>query len=99
MAGTLPESCSQAVRTTAPWGWPRFLLQRYGPPSVVVDENLKSVQFRGQTGHSLEAASGEPNLSILKMAHEGLLVPPEKCVAERPAETPGGEAGDGRCSS
>jgi two-component system CheB/CheR fusion protein len=53
----------------------RFLLQRYGPPSVVVDENLQIVQFRGQTGPFLEAASGEPNLSVLKMAREGLLFP------------------------
>jgi len=53
----------------------RFLLQRYGPPSVVIDENLQIVQFRGQTGHFLESASGEPNLSVLKMAREGLLFP------------------------
>jgi two-component system CheB/CheR fusion protein len=53
----------------------RLLLQRYGPPSVVVDQNLQIVQFRGQTGHFLEAASGEPNLSVLKMAREGLLFP------------------------
>jgi two-component system CheB/CheR fusion protein len=53
----------------------RFLLQRYSPPSVVIDENLQIVQFRGQTGHFLESASGEPNLGILKMAREGLLFP------------------------
>ncbi len=53
----------------------RFLLQRYSPPSVVVDDGLQIVQFRGQTGHFLEAASGEPNLSVLKMAREGLLFP------------------------
>jgi len=53
----------------------RFLLQRYGPPSVIVDESLQVVQFRGQTGNFLEAASGEPNLSVLKMAREGLLFP------------------------
>src|SRR5262245_46383409 len=53
----------------------RVLLQKYGPPSVVVDENLQIVQFRGQTGHFLEPASGEPNLNLLKMAREGLLFP------------------------
>src|SRR5262249_49143451 len=53
----------------------RVLLQKYGGPSVVVDENLQIVQFRGQTGHFLEPASGEPNLNLLKMAREGLLFP------------------------
>jgi two-component system CheB/CheR fusion protein len=53
----------------------RLLLQKYGPPSVVVDENLQIVQFRGQTGRFLEPASGEPNLNLLKMAREGLLFP------------------------
>jgi two-component system CheB/CheR fusion protein len=53
----------------------RLLLQRYSPPSVVVDESFQIVQFRGQTGHFLEPASGEPNLSVLKMAREGLLFP------------------------
>jgi two-component system CheB/CheR fusion protein len=53
----------------------RFLLQRYSPAGVVVDDNLHIVQFRGQTGRFLEAPSGEPNLSVLKMAREGLLFP------------------------
>jgi two-component system CheB/CheR fusion protein len=53
----------------------RLLLQRYSPPSVVVDEGFQIVQFRGQTGHFLEPASGEPNLNLLKMAREGLLFP------------------------
>jgi two-component system CheB/CheR fusion protein len=53
----------------------RLLLQRYSPAGVVVDDNLQIVQFRGQTGRFLEPASGEPNLSVLKMAREGLLFP------------------------
>jgi two-component system CheB/CheR fusion protein len=53
----------------------RVLLQRYGPSSVVVDENLQIVQFRGQTGDFLEPPAGEPNLNLLKMAREGLLFP------------------------
>ena len=53
----------------------RMLLQRYGPASVVVDDKLQIVQFRGQTGPFLEPASGEPTLDLLKMAREGLLFP------------------------
>jgi len=53
----------------------RFILDRYGPPGVVVDANLQIVQFRGHTGPYLEAAAGEPNLDVLKMARGGLLHP------------------------
>ncbi len=53
----------------------RLILDRYGPPGVVVDANLQIVQFRGHTGPYLEAAAGEPNLGVLKMARGGLLHP------------------------
>jgi two-component system CheB/CheR fusion protein len=53
----------------------RLILDRYGPPGVIVDAAQQIVQFRGHTGRYLEAASGEPNLSILKMARGGLLHP------------------------
>ena len=53
----------------------RLILDRYGPPGVVVDSNLQIVQFRGHTGPYLEAAAGEPSLSILKMARGGMLHP------------------------
>ena len=45
------------------------------PPGVIVDANYDIVQFRGHTGPYLEAAAGEPNLNILKMARGGLLHP------------------------
>ena len=53
----------------------RLILDRFGPPGVVVDANLQIVQFRGHTGPYLESAAGEPNLSVLKMARGGLLHP------------------------
>ncbi|HSL24174.1 MAG TPA: chemotaxis protein CheB [Vicinamibacterales bacterium] len=51
----------------------RVLLEKYGPPGVVVDTNLEIVHFRGHTGAYLEAPSGEPSLNVLKMARGGLL--------------------------
>jgi two-component system, chemotaxis family, CheB/CheR fusion protein len=51
----------------------RVILERYAPPGVVVDADLQIVQYRGQTGRYLEPAPGDPNLSLLKMAREGLL--------------------------
>jgi len=53
----------------------RVVLDKYGPPGVVVDANLEIVHFRGHTGPYLEAATGEPNLNVLKMARSGLLHP------------------------
>jgi two-component system, chemotaxis family, CheB/CheR fusion protein len=53
----------------------RLILDRYGPPGVIVDTTLQIVQFRGHTGPYLEAAAGEPNLNVLKMARSGLLHP------------------------
>ena len=40
---------------------------------MIVDNDLKIVQFRGQTGAFLEPAPGEASLNLLKMAREGLL--------------------------
>ncbi len=51
----------------------RIALDRYAPPGVIVDEEMQIVQFRGQTGLFLEPAPGDPSMSLLKMAREGLL--------------------------
>ncbi len=51
----------------------RIVLERFAPPGVIVDHDLQIVQFRGQTGLFLEPAPGDPSMSLLKMAREGLL--------------------------
>jgi two-component system CheB/CheR fusion protein len=51
----------------------RLIQDRYAPPGVIVDGDFQVVQFRGQTGAYLEPAPGDPNLSVLKLAREGLL--------------------------
>jgi two-component system CheB/CheR fusion protein len=51
----------------------RLILDRYAPPGVVVNEELRIVQFRGQTGRFLEPAPGDASLNLLKMCREGLL--------------------------
>jgi two-component system CheB/CheR fusion protein len=50
----------------------RLVLSKYGPPGIVVDENLKICQFRGQTSQFLEPAAGAASLSVLRMVREGL---------------------------
>ena len=50
----------------------RIIIERYAPPSVLVDQHFNVVQFNGQTGHYLEPSPGQPTFEILKLAREGL---------------------------
>ena len=52
----------------------RLLLNRFAPASIVVNEQMEIVHFRGKTGYYLEPATGQPTFSLTKMAREGLLV-------------------------
>ena len=52
----------------------RVLLKRFVPASIVVNEEMEIVHFRGKTGLYLEPAVGQPTFSLAKMAREGLLV-------------------------
>jgi two-component system CheB/CheR fusion protein len=51
----------------------RVLLERFAPPGVVVDDELRIVQFIGHTGRYLEPAPGDANLTLPKMVRDGLL--------------------------
>ncbi len=50
----------------------RIILARFAPAGVVVDEDLKIMQFRGHTGPFLEPMPGEASLNLLRMVREGL---------------------------
>jgi two-component system CheB/CheR fusion protein len=52
----------------------RVLMNRFVPASIVVNDQMEIVQFRGHTGEYLEPAPGHPTFSLSKMAREGLLV-------------------------
>ncbi len=52
----------------------RLLSTRFVPPSIVVNDEMEIVEFRGKTGPYLEPAAGQPTFSLSKMAREGLLV-------------------------
>ncbi len=52
----------------------RIVLSHYAPAGVVINEAMEVIQFRGRTGHYLEAGPGAASFDILKMAREGLLV-------------------------
>ncbi len=52
----------------------RRVIEKYGPPSVIVDANLDVVQFRGRTGPFLDPSPGEATLNVLKLVRPELLV-------------------------
>jgi two-component system CheB/CheR fusion protein len=52
----------------------RVVLSRYAPASVVVDDHMEILQFRGRTGAYLEPATGRASLNLLRMAREGLTI-------------------------
>jgi two-component system, chemotaxis family, CheB/CheR fusion protein len=50
----------------------KIFLSDYAPTFAVIDEKYRLIYVRGRTGKYLEIASGQPSLSILEMAREGL---------------------------
>jgi two-component system CheB/CheR fusion protein len=53
----------------------RALLNRFAPPSAIVDAGGQVVYFHGRTGQYLEPAPGEASLDVERMAREGLRLP------------------------
>ena len=60
----------------------RLLIARYAPASVLVDEALNILQFRGETGPYLEHASGPPSLNLHHVARPELLIEITPAVQE-----------------
>ncbi|QMW06797.1 CheR family methyltransferase [Spirosoma foliorum] len=50
-----------------------LLLSQYVPASVVVNQDLEILQFRGSTGLFLEPAPGKASLNLIKMARPSLV--------------------------
>lgn len=50
----------------------RLILDRYAPSGVVVNDDMRILHFRGQTGRYIEPAPGDASLNLLKMCREGL---------------------------
>jgi two-component system CheB/CheR fusion protein len=58
----------------------RRVLELYGPPGVVVNEDLEIVQFRGHTGPFLDPAPGTATLNLLKVARFDLHIELKKAL-------------------
>ncbi len=60
----------------------RMVLNRYGPPGVVIDDEMNVLHFRGQTGAFLEPGSGAASLNLNRMLKEGLGAEVKRAVAK-----------------
>ena len=60
----------------------RLVMARYAPAGVIIDETMKILHFRGQTGAFLEPAPGEASLNLLRMVRKGLGVELRAAVHE-----------------
>jgi two-component system CheB/CheR fusion protein len=49
-----------------------LMLSQYAPPGVLINEDLRIVQFRGITSPFLAPSPGEASLNLLQMVREGL---------------------------
>jgi two-component system CheB/CheR fusion protein len=52
----------------------RKVLEKYGPPGVLVSEGMDILQFRGRTGPYFEPAPGVATLNLFKLARPDLLM-------------------------
>jgi len=50
----------------------RFLLTKYTPPCVIIDEKYEILYIHGHTGPYLEPVQGEASYNLLRMARAGL---------------------------
>jgi two-component system CheB/CheR fusion protein len=71
-----------AAHSDVPREADRLLLVRYGPPSVVVDESLNILEFRGDTDPFLEHGHGQATLHLPQMVRKGLLVAKRHAIEE-----------------
>jgi two-component system CheB/CheR fusion protein len=58
----------------------QLILAQHSPPAVVVDQDLKVLQFRGRTSEFLEHNAGEPSLNLGKMTRGGLALEIRKLI-------------------
>jgi two-component system CheB/CheR fusion protein len=52
----------------------RLILTAYGPPGVIINQDMQILHFRGQTGPYIEPSPGNASLNLLKMARQDLVL-------------------------
>ena len=64
----------------------RLTLLRYGPPGVLVNDNLDIIHFRGNTAPYLQHDVGESSLNLMKMLPKESLGPTREALKEARAQ-------------
>lgn len=52
----------------------QLILEKYGPPGVIINQDMQILQFRGQTGPYIQPSAGSASLNLLKMARPDLVL-------------------------
>jgi two-component system CheB/CheR fusion protein len=60
----------------------RLLLARFAPAGVLVDQNLRILEFRGDTDPFLEHGHGKASLNLERLLRKGLLMDVRRAVEE-----------------
>jgi two-component system, chemotaxis family, CheB/CheR fusion protein len=81
-ANAAPLALRTAVAPGIPAEADQVLLGRYAPASVVVDEGLDILEFRGDTQPFLEHGRGQASLNLIRMARKGLLLELRQTIQE-----------------
>jgi two-component system CheB/CheR fusion protein len=75
---TVAQRSASSLATTAE----RKILEMYGPPGVVINENFEVVHIRGRTGPYFEPMPGAPSFNVLRLARAELHVDLRRAVHE-----------------
>jgi two-component system, chemotaxis family, CheB/CheR fusion protein len=67
-SGTMVQEAATSLGALAD----KLLVERYAPPSAIINGRGDILHIHGRTGAYLELAPGQPRLNILTMAREGL---------------------------
>lgn len=60
----------------------RIMLGEYAPPSVIINQEMEILHFRGNTGPYIEPASGCASLNLMKMARADLRMELRSAIRE-----------------
>jgi two-component system CheB/CheR fusion protein len=64
----------------------RTLIERYGPPAVLVDRRGRVIYFHGDTDRYIAHPSGEPTQNLTELVREGLRMPVRAALREAMTE-------------
>ncbi len=77
----LPQSSTNSIMNLVAVA-DRKVLEAYGPPGVIINENLEVLHFRGRTGPFLEPSPGTASLNVLRLARPELRAERRRAIHE-----------------